>query len=348
MSNKYMEFSGDDQIFHILNPEKNTKLSKLNSLDLRQIIFLIDNFYLLYRKKLGIDKDITFGFEIEVEKVAWEDLRDDLENLTLNLNGWDACDDGSLDDGIELKSPVLHDGKKAWKDVKKICNVLSSDSSVGKSTGGHIHVGSQILGSNKDYWLNLLKLWSTYENILYRFLYGEFLVGRPRILEYAQPASDLFDTLNKKFIDNEIDIKTMIMMLKGNVDRYSAINFRNLKKNHLDELKKDNTIEFRAANGTINPVIWQNNLNTLVNFLLYTKSSMFDLDTIEKRREVNKELGIKYSVYDEVFLDQALEFCDLIFNNNYDKVYFLKQYLKGFEFEKNRNGFTKAKELTKQ
>ena len=36
-------------------------------------------------------------------------------------------------------------------------------------------------------------------------------------------------------------------------------------------------------------------------------------------------------MYDEIFLDQALEFADLIFTNNLDKIYFLKQYLKGFE-----------------
>lgn len=33
-------------------------------------------------------------------------------------------------------------------------------------------------------------------------------------------------------------------------------------------------------------------------------------------------------LYGEIFLPEALEFSDMIFDNNLDKVYFLKQYLK--------------------
>ena len=95
----------------------------------------------------------------------------------------------------------------------------------------------------------------------------------------------------------------------------------------------------------MDPIIWQNNLNTLVNFLLYTKYSKFDLDTIIKRRN---ETEYRFELYDEIYLDQALEFCDLIFDNNYDKVYFLKQYLKGFEFQNYKKEYSKAKELTKK
>ena len=35
--------------------------------------------------------------------------------------------------------------------------------------------------------------------------------------------------------------------------------------------------------------------------------------------------------YNEIVLPQALELADLIFQNNYDKIYFLRQYLKSFE-----------------
>lgn len=35
--------------------------------------------------------------------------------------------------------------------------------------------------------------------------------------------------------------------------------------------------------------------------------------------------------YNKIYLEQALEFADLIFNNNIDKIYFLRQYLKSFE-----------------
>lgn len=36
-------------------------------------------------------------------------------------------------------------------------------------------------------------------------------------------------------------------------------------------------------------------------------------------------------LYDEINLKNALEFVDLVFDNNLDKVYFLRQYLKNFQ-----------------
>ena len=88
----------------------------------------------------------------------------------------------------------------------------------------------------------------------------------------------------------------------------------------------------------------------IINMLLYTKNSKFDLDIIERRKSELKSNSLfgRFDYYDEVFLDQALEFCDLIFDNNYDKVYFLKQYLKSFEFEYRKKSYSRAKELTKK
>ena len=344
MENKYIEVSPDDQIFKLLDPYGNIKFSNLKGLDLQQILYLIDEFYLVYRKKLGIDKKITFGFEVEVEKANGSKIEDEMDNLDIN-NNWIVTDDASLDHGVEINSPVLTDKKRTWEELKLVCDILNKYSEVGKTTGSHIHIGSQILGDKKKNWLNLLKMWSVYENIIYRFLYGEYLTGRPKILTYAIPSSTKFKILYKEFKDEKLDMKSIIHRLNTNVDRYSAVGFQNVDKKHLCEYKKYNTIEFRVANGTINPIIWQNNLNMIINMLLYLKSSKYDLDTIEKRGLDTKS---EYLLYDEIYLDQALEFCDLIFENNYDKVYFLKEYLKGFEYQNYKREYSKAKELTKK
>ena len=344
MNKDYIEISPNDEIFKVLDPFSNTKLSKLKGLDLQQIISLIDKFYLVYRKKLGIDKKITFGFEIEVEKSKDDDIENSISNLELDGN-WAVTDDGSLDHGSEILSPVLTDKKKYWNELKQVCDILNNYSQVGKTTGSHIHIGTQVMGDKRKNWLNLLKMWSVYENIIYRFLYGEYLTGRPKILKYAMPASNKFKILYEEFIDEKLDISRIIHRLNTDVDRYSAICFKNVDKKHLCEYQDYNTIEFRVANGTINHIIWQNNLNMIVNMLLYLKSSKYDLDTIEKRR---LETKIDFDLYDEIYLDQALEFSDMIFDNNYDKVYFLKQYLKSFEFQNYRKEYSKAKELTKK
>jgi len=48
--------------------------------------------------------------------------------------------------------------------------------------------------------------------------------------------------------------------------------------------------------------------------------------------------------YSEIFLDQALELSDMIFDTNLDKIYFLRQYLKSYEV--GNYIFEKAKPFT--
>ena len=232
----------NNEIFKYLDPNGNSKLSNLSGLDLLELLMLIDKYYLVYRKKLGFNKEYTFGFEIEFSHANFDNIENSLDNYGL-LKNWKTTTDSSLNEGMEKSS-----------------------------------------------------------------------------------------------LDN------IIHTLLTSVDRYSAVEFQNVNKKHLDKYKKHNTIEFRAANGTIDPVIWQNNLNMLMNVLMYSKSSKYNLDIIENRR-INTEY--KYELYDEIYLEQALEFCDLVFNNNYDKVYFLKQYLKSFEFQDYKKEYSKAKKITK-
>ena len=85
--------------------------------------------------------------------------------------------------------------------------------------------------------------------------------------------------------DSNKKLKKLIYSLLVNVERYSGINFQNVDRNNLGKYTTNNTIEFRSANGTMDPIIWQNNLNTLVKLLLYTKNNKFDLDTILKRND---------------------------------------------------------------
>ncbi len=97
------------------------------------------------------------------------------------------------------------------------------------------------------------------------------------------------------------------------------------------EFWKRNTIEFRCPNGTLNPIIWQNNVNLFVNMLLYSQSSDFNEEIVSRRfNEITKE-NVRLELYKLINLDKAIELSDLIFKNNLDKVYFLRQYLKDFE-----------------
>ena len=64
-------------------------------------------------------------------------------------------------------------------------------------------------------------------------------------------------------------------------------------------------------------------------------------EKIVKRRK--DEILVDTFIYKNIFLTQAIEFVDLIFNNNLDKIYFLRQYLKSFE---EKDSYEKAKKFT--
>mgnify|MGYP007013875692 FL=1 len=82
--------------------------------------------------------------------------------------------------------------------------------------------------------------------------------------------------------------------------------------------------------------------------LCYCKSTSFNDDTVQHRHQLNLDRFAKLILYDEIYLEQALELCDMLFSNNFDKVYFLRQYLKSFKVCKNSNSYPKAHTLTKK
>ncbi|MCM1370886.1 MAG: hypothetical protein NC181_03235 [Clostridium sp.] len=114
--------------------------------------------------------------------------------------------------------------------------------------------------------------------------------------------------------------------------RYIALNFCNVKFRDIFGNYDKNTIEFRSQNATINPVIWQNNINVFSKMLVTSREKLMDEEFLDYKL---KHEFISYSsnkyLYNNVNLKNVLEFVDLVFDNNLDKVYFLRQYLKNFE-----------------
>ncbi len=305
----------NEEIFKYLKPNSDNKLSTFNATDLLDLLYYLDNFYLILRKKLGFDNSITFGLEIECEHASKEKIKNEINNE------WKVKYDGSLSNGVEINSPILKDRISTWQNLKKVCEITKEHAKIGLNSGGHIHIGKQILGTKYESWLHFFKLWSTYENVIYRFCYGDFLTYRESMLNYANPISNV---LWKEYLNNKNGDKNYKEILKNVIDsRYQAVNFQNI-----DNIK--NTIEFRCPNSTFEPVIWQNNVNLLVNILKYSKCSEFDDDLIQRRHRINEKNYNKLNFYNEIYLQQALELSDMIFNNNLDKIYFLRQYLKSF------------------
>lgn len=333
--------SGNEPIFTYIKPNNNDKLSDMSGLDLQELIWHIENYYLELRKTLGFDNMITFGLELEFEKAITNRICEKLDQY-FHHSSWILKYDSSLDNGAEINSPVLKDNNTTWKDLTKVCEIVSENARIGENSGGHIHIGTQVIGDKSESWLNFIKFWSVYENIIYRFAYGEYLVGRPSIQRYAAPVT-------KDFWQDYIDLKNGNHSIESIIDtisyqKYRAVNFRNVSSTNA--FKQRNTIEFRCPNGSLNPIIWQNNVNLFVNLLLYARSTTFDDDIVTRRHEINQDKYSGLSDYNELYLEQALELCDMLFTNNFDKVYFLRQYLKSFQI--GTKILEKPKEFTKK
>ena len=224
--------------------------------------------------------------------------------------------------------------------------LIRPSASIGRNSGGHIHIGTQTLGDNVNSWLNFIKIWSVYENIIYRFVYGNFLTARPSMDEYAQPLSKTFWNDYKFLKESHASLDAIIHKISHT--RYQAVNFENVFENKCHKFYKKNTIEFRCPNGSLDAVIWQNNVNLFVKLLRYSKSSSYHHDIIQKRHKLNSNKFSELKWYNEIYLDQALEFCDMIFDNNLDKIYFLKQYLKSMQICKDNANYPKECILRKK
>lgn len=331
----------NNSLFDYIKPRNNDMFSEMSGMDLQDLLYYIENYYLELRNCLGFEDYITFGLELEFENAMRNRIENKLNEYQL-ANTWELKSDGSLINGAEINSPILKDKRDSWFNLKKVCSIINENATIGTNSGGHIHIGTQIIGGKTDSWLNFIKLWSVYENIIYRFVYGDFLNARPSMSRYAEPMTKDFWNDYQKLKDyGQLEMRNIINRIAHR--RYQAVNFNNVSD--FNNMLKKNTIEFRCPNSTIDPVIWQNNVNLFVNILVYSKSTRYNDDIVQKRRNINEDKYSSLKWYGEIYLQQALELCDMLFTNNFDKIYFLRQYLKSFEI--GNKELSKSKSFTK-
>ena len=325
--------------FNFFDLKSNDKLSLMSEKDKCEFIKELLKYKLKLRNNLGINKFLTFGLELEFENIKcnideFKELYNKLEltkgNIIELYHGthlWNLVDDKSLINGKEVRSSILIDDFKYWTSLSKLCTFIKKYASVGTHCAGHIHIGSQILNNKKEALLNLIKLWGVYENILYRYGFNEFLNQNPDI-KYSKPSSTDYLKIYDKVKNTDYSIESLSLEFP---ERVKAINFSiaTFVSDYRKIAYKD-TIEFRSPNGTLDSVIWQNNVNTFIKLLLACLNDKFDMDIVLKRQRELENSNDRFD-YNKIYLDSALELSDIIFDNNLDKLYFLRQYIKNNE-----------------
>lgn len=308
-----------------LSADKNDSFAFLRGLDLQDLLVETENFFLEYRDKLNLPNTVTFGVELEYEEI---DKKIVDKFIKKELKEWISKRDDSLTRGGEITSPIMTDEIKYWQELKKVCEYLSrKKADTLHNAGGHIHIGTCILGEDIEAWKSFLKLYTAYENVIFRFVYGDKINGRKKILKYAPPIANL---IYKKLPYINSLKNSSFLEVPLSLDRRRALNFDNVRFWNPNSVFSH--IEVRSPNASTNEVIWQNNINFSTKMLVASKKNVMDEDFLDYKLkyEYLPYSGNEYT-YDEINLKNALEFVDLVFDNNLDKIYFLRQYLKNFQ-----------------
>lgn len=323
----------DEAIFKLIDPKGNDQFSNLNLDDRKELLDRLRRYSLTLRSTLGLKNKDTFGLELEFQHKARDsyfNIQDMMLDKGLFDAGWHLKPETSIYDGSEVTTPIFQDTKKCWDELDFVCRELQKDAKITELCGGHSHIGQQTLGSEKKSLLNLADLWVAYEPIIYRFGAGENNETRPRSFYWAGPLANLWgDELEKA--DFRKQTKEEVLDFLMNICPFPAVRLSKFEFQKVPTVEEDNTIEFRCPDATLDSVIWQNNVNLFSKLVECAENDTFDKDLLsEVRMETAKYAGT-FNQYNCVHINEALTFADMIFNNNLDKVYFLKQYLKDTE-----------------
>lgn len=274
-----------------------------------------------YRKTLNIPRYITFGIEIEYENIAKDTLSHYMEELKYYdkiYEGWKNTSEITIAEykgcetmNGEVKSPVLKDTLITWRNLLETLNLINSQFGiVTNKCGGHVNIGTQILGEEQENWRNFFLLWILYEKEIYKFSSGEFNIVRKHDEDMINRVAPDLKVHLKDILKNEKMPFSYIRFTDALFDKKHDIS---LQKVSCYSYKEENVIEFRLPNGTLREEIWQNYINFFVKFLLACK----------------KELDVERTLYNiENNKHSAIELADYVFDDETDKEYFLIQTLK--------------------
>lgn len=265
-------------------------------------------------------------------------------------NGWRIYVDAETDG--EFVSPIFHDEQFDYLEIEKICKKLKEEGAEKKNRAFlQISLGGQLFEQSHEKLKNALKMYATFEDILYYFGKGKDKKYVKAVEEYARPVASSFLKIENfiPYIErdwnyyHENPVELELYALKTN-----GVNLCDLDLS--SEERNKNRIELRMMNATYDGEYIQNSINTFAKFLEKTQVVTLLTEAFQKKYEksmkIKRETPIKDSLYDEENFEKALEFCDVAFDNHLDKLNFLKQYLKETDYEKEEKKLTYSYKTT--
>lgn len=238
------------QLVRIINSITDSEVKK----NLMDILYKKDIFGSFdIKRELSIPDEMTFGVEIEVEGINNRIVR-----KGILPDGWVPTPDPTLRHGVEAVSPILKKGSE--ENISRVCSILNSlNLEATRNCGGHVHFGSAYFGQDVNSYKNLIEILSCIEGLLYLIANQEGDIPRKYAFKYSLPiTSKIEEVINNdpSFFDKANSFNRFSRVIKSvQATRFSSVNFNNVGVPHKD------TIEFRLANGTVNPNVWIDNVN---------------------------------------------------------------------------------------
>ena len=339
----FATFQKDEQKLSLAKTMKEKANQVLIQMSLKDRETLKELFLKQDRKYQEIDlgPEMTIGIEIETEGPKGKSLCQ-LENFLVRQDEffqrkrfWNIEDDGSLDElrGAETISPILRDTLDNVEEIYMVCEMLEQmGQEATDNCGGHVHIGADYLTSKEAY-LNLFEIWGNTERIMYLMSNEPGNIPRSEIDQNAGAFSSIIEEATEKGsiqIDGEEDLEEFISGIQSIQDgrKYWGMNLLNVNNGK-------NTIEFRVANGTINPDTWIENIRLFGRIVQVSQ----ELAEIEKKEQITEEektnLELKEKLKEDLPEKEKMEsLLDLLFFEDEKEVY-RKRYIENVKILEN-------------
>lgn len=287
-------------------------------------------------QKAGLPTDMTFGMEIESEGPAFKHFYE----MGTIINEWITKREISLEEGIEVVSKPLNDNIQNVTEIYTVNKLLKlSGQRVSYNCGGHIHIGADYLKSKKAY-INLLELYCNCEKIIYLISNAPGdIIDKDRFKQFCMIFSaDISKAIKSgelSFINAENNNQFINQIVNIQKGRDKGINFKNVGN------ERNNTIEFRIPNGTLNPNTWIENVRLFGRLIEVSEKLTHEPQSIEEAKDNNLKLQLKESLKKANLSDeQRLEILlEILFTEEEKEAYRLRyevnskvmDNLKGYE-----------------
>ena len=265
----------------------------------------------IYKKTLDIPKDMTIGVELEAEGKYATSIR----TIGKILDGWTVKEDTTLDDGVEITSPIMHMTEDDRYELATVCKVMQElGLEIKETCGGHIHIGADYFGKNYKAWENFYRINNEGEEIIYKMV--NKANEEPRFIMTVAAISSEYE-ISQMFENGEVTIETEEdfnrLMERMQNTRNRGVNVKNIKENGI------NTIEFRMPNGTIDIKVIRENIRLFSQIMKVSKQMSYN----SKYKKHEFEILKKHDLTEREKVESLL---NLLFDKEEEKDIYRKRW----------------------